>query len=391
MIDSGGGKVVSADGRLELTIPPGVFTTATEVGIQPITNTSPNGIGRAYRLTPEGTTFTQPVTVTLHLDTVQTMGIDSTFLVSQHADGLWYSQPHQARDAAAQTVSVPAKHFSDWAVAQTVLLSPQQTRVRTSQGANFVPKILMVKLDDDELANPIGDELALPVPQPLDGQINADHSWQVNAVNGGNTTVGLIVDNKSTGDFTAPSTPPSPSTVTVTITVQLGKSKVIAPAQVAIYAQETWNGTSHITMTNGTVVDATFTFTESFRQGATVNLNVKQGTVHVHVPDTLPNGCTQTVNPTEFSIGPNDGLMTVTYDLSTGFDNPMVAGMGTTVWLATYTVTCANGSNSMPAGLQAEWWPSVPGAPTPVEASNGVYDNVVQSPTASGNVHLIRK
>jgi hypothetical protein len=69
----------------------------------------------------------------------------------------------------------------------------------------------------------------------------------------------------------------------------------------------------------------------------------------------------------------------------------MVAGMGTTVWLATYTVTCANGSNSMPAGLQAEWWPSVPGAPTPVEASNGVYDNVVQSPTASGNVHLIRK
>ena len=31
--------------------------------------------------------------------------LDSTFVATQHADGLWYSQPHQSRDTAAGTVS----------------------------------------------------------------------------------------------------------------------------------------------------------------------------------------------------------------------------------------------------------------------------------------------
>jgi hypothetical protein len=392
MISSNGGKVSSADGRIDLTIPAGAFTTTTEVSVQPITNTAPNGMGVAYRLLPEATTFSQPVTVTFHLDQNQTAGIDSTFIASQHADGLWYSQPHQARDESGKTISVGAKHFSDWVVAQSVVLTPQQARVRTSQGANFVPTIVAAKDDDDALANPAVNELAISEPQPLKNQIGGKRSWQVNAVDGGKTTIGFVTDRDGTGEYKAPRVPPVPNNVAVTLTLQFGKGKVIAPANVEIYDQETWSGTSHIQMTNGTIVDAEFTLSQNADQGGTYQFNVKHGQVHVHVPDTLPSGCTQKVSPTDQDIGSNDGYMTATYDMKNGPDSPMVSGHGATVWLATYTVTCPNGTNSMPSGIQAEWWPMMLGAmPTPVEATDGVYDNVVSGQMGSGNVHLIRQ
>lgn len=69
----------------------------------------------------------------------------------------------------------------------------------------------------------------------------------------------------------------------------------------------------------------------------------------------------------------------------------MVSGMGTSVWQATYT-TCPNGPGSTTAGVQAQWWPMpLRAMPTPVEASQGVYTNVVNTPLASGTVNLVRQ
>jgi len=118
-LDSAGGTIVSDDGRLEVTFPAGVLTAATDVSIQDITNTVPNGLGSGYRLLPEGATFSQPVTLTFHLSDMESGGIDSTFIATQHADNFWFSQPHQMRDATAMTVSVNATHFSDWALVGT--------------------------------------------------------------------------------------------------------------------------------------------------------------------------------------------------------------------------------------------------------------------------------
>jgi hypothetical protein len=39
----------------------------------------------------------------------------------------------------------------------------------------------------------------------------------------------------------------------------------------------------------------------------------------------------------------------------------------------------------------ADWWPMLLGAaPTPIEVTDGVYDNNITTSTASGNVHLKR-
>lgn len=396
-IDSNGGKVSSADGRIDVTIPAGVFTTATQVTIQPITNTAPNGLGVGYRLLPEGTTFSQPATVTFHLDQVQAAGIGSAFVISQHADGLWYSQPHQVRDSSAATVSVPAKHFSDWTLATTVLLKPQKTRVKASQTANFTATIITTKdvdTGDPELANPLGDdEVTVPTEENLTNQLaHSTPSWQVNGVNGGTDTFGHVSDSNMTGNYKAPSVPPKPSEVTVSLTVALGKTKVVAPANATIYDQETWSGSSHVTLADGTVIDSTFVFAETSDDGhGHVKFNVQTGTVHAQPPVTLPNGCSLKVSPKDYQIGPKDGFMTATYDLGRGGESPMVAGTGTTVWLATYTTDCPNGSGSMPGGLQAMWWPTTFGAPpTPLEASGGVYNNVIDSYGGKGTVHLVK-
>ena len=259
MIDATGGKVVAADGRLELTVPAGTFTSPTPVSIQPITNTAPNGLGPAYRLSPEGTTFTQPVTLAFHATATQAQGLDHIFIATQKDDGLWYSQPGQARDAAAQTVTLGATHFSDYALVETLLLTPQQTRVKVGASATFTATIVLVKEDDDELVSP-GDQLAIPTPQNLENQLSGHRGWSVNGISGGNATVGTIADP---GGFVAPTTKPSPSSEAITITQEVGTTKILATAEADIYSAETWSGNSEMTETDGTRVHATFTFEQT--------------------------------------------------------------------------------------------------------------------------------
>ncbi len=58
------GTLASADGRLVLRVPAGAFSQPTVVGIDPITNTNPHAVGKAYRLSPEGITFSSAVSLT---------------------------------------------------------------------------------------------------------------------------------------------------------------------------------------------------------------------------------------------------------------------------------------------------------------------------------------
>lgn len=407
-IGPAGGQLTSADGGVDLMIPAGALAAPTTVSIQPISNTAPNGLATAYRLTPEGTTFSQPITITFHLAPAQAAALDSTFVVSQHDDGLWYSQPHQGRDATANTVSVPAAHLSDWTLSQTLRLTPQQARVRTSSSTTFTAMVVIVKADGtDQLANPTDAALALPVEVNLDDfllreRISTGRTWAVNGAPRGVAAWGLITEQGDlTGFFTAPTNVPTPASETVSLSVELGKDgkptgqKVIAVAEVTIYALETlesWSGTSHVTMNDGTVVDATFVFTETNTDSdGTTHFHVSSGRVNAQVPAQLPNGCTLSVSPLSQDIGSADGTMTAKDSGIIGPYSPLVAGMGSTVWLATYTTTCANGTQSMQNGLQAEWWPAPFGSPpTPIEATGGVYVNNITTPTASGHVEVRR-
>jgi hypothetical protein len=94
-----GGSLKSADNRLSLSIPAGAFANDTEISIQP-TKGSEDGLGVAYRLTPEGITFPQPVTLAWHLseeDLAQT-NLDNLNVASQIAAGKWTIQEGTLRE-----------------------------------------------------------------------------------------------------------------------------------------------------------------------------------------------------------------------------------------------------------------------------------------------------
>src|SRR5689334_12990381 len=65
-IGSGGGKIVSSDGRVELIFPPGALNLNTSITIQPTTNVFDSTAGQAYRFEPSGIQFKKPVTVIFH-------------------------------------------------------------------------------------------------------------------------------------------------------------------------------------------------------------------------------------------------------------------------------------------------------------------------------------
>jgi hypothetical protein len=119
-IGSSGGTLTSPDGQLTLTVPPGAVPGSTSLTIQPITNLAPGGVGNAYRLQPEGTNFSKPVTLTFKADQALAAGhaIEQLTVSTQEGKGYWLRVPAATvtRDAAAKTVSAATQHFSDWAL-----------------------------------------------------------------------------------------------------------------------------------------------------------------------------------------------------------------------------------------------------------------------------------
>ena len=389
-MDTTGGSIVSSDGRLEVTFPAGVLTASTQISVQTITNTVPNGVGSAYRLSPEGTTFSKPVTLTFHLSDTENAGIDSAFIATQHADNFWYSQPHQTRDSMAKTLSVNATHFSDWAMVATVVLTPAKTRVRTGTTAAFTGTIVVVDPNENVLANPEADELEIPNASTLD-KMTSPRIWAVNFINGGNAVLGQVSDP---GAFTAPGTMPNPSAVNVQVTAQLDKSKAFASAEADIYANELWSGTTDVTQIDGTKVHADVTFTQKMESGSQTMLHftVQTGTVRVTPPALSTAGCPQTLDPTTHEMGPNDGSLSVSYDLTSGPEDATVVGGGTTAWPGTYTVTCSNGTQMVQSTIQAQWWPiNLLNPMAGMTANNGVLDGTIGNQTANGTIHLVRQ
>jgi hypothetical protein len=135
VIDATGGSITSPDARLTVTVPPGAVAAATTFSIQPITNQAPGGIGKAYRLGPDGETFSTPVSISLHYSSADLAGTvaDVLSLVYQDAKGRWAADMSVTLDATAQTVTVSSPHFSDWALTAGTQVVPAVARIRTGQ------------------------------------------------------------------------------------------------------------------------------------------------------------------------------------------------------------------------------------------------------------------
>src|SRR5262249_45565389 len=79
-IGAAGGSVMSEDSVLTLTIPAGALASDTLITIQPITNNAVGGLGKGYRLTPQGLHFTTPVSLAFKVAPENLEGSDPEFL-----------------------------------------------------------------------------------------------------------------------------------------------------------------------------------------------------------------------------------------------------------------------------------------------------------------------
>ncbi|HEU4385626.1 MAG TPA: Calx-beta domain-containing protein [Anaeromyxobacteraceae bacterium] len=120
-ISGEGGTLSSPDGALSIYVPPGAVTSPTEFTITPIAATARGAVAGAFRLGPEGATFAVPVTLTFRGPEQYPQGgsIEDVGVFHQNRDGYWHRVEPAARDGRANTISVAAEHFSDWALAWT--------------------------------------------------------------------------------------------------------------------------------------------------------------------------------------------------------------------------------------------------------------------------------
>lgn len=111
-----GGQLTSGDGRLVLEIPPGVVSARTTFQVQQVSNTAPAGVGAAYRLEPEGLTFSTPVRLTFTVD--EAVPLSEVSVAWQEGQGYWLRLPANelVRDEVKRTISVSTHHFSGWSL-----------------------------------------------------------------------------------------------------------------------------------------------------------------------------------------------------------------------------------------------------------------------------------
>ena len=219
-----GGGTVSIDGKVEIEIPAGALNADTEISIQPITNNALNGNGNAYRLGPDGTTFTKPVKLTFPYTPIVD-GPPLTGIAFQNDDGIWYSNGKVSWNQTNHTVTAETKHFSDWATFDVLKIVCEACELGT--GGAYKLKINesgdfeITTLADDALRQTIGDDDLVQ----LNGRIDYDmviKEWLANGAKAETMTSNGLIAPKSEGcTYTAPAKVPTMGKNPVNLSVKL--------------------------------------------------------------------------------------------------------------------------------------------------------------------------
>jgi len=243
-IGTAGGSLTSVDGLLTLTIPAGALSANTSISIQPITNMAWGGTGNGYRLSPNGLTFTTPVTLQFQVPAGAIDGSAPEFVkvATQGSDGTWFVLKDRVYDEESRTLTTHTKHFSDYSTVLGLQIRPATAAV-DFQGS------VLVKVDycydaaaatDPELVSLVytcddggGDPIA-----PLGTFSN----WSVNGVVGGNGASGNIVPTGGgqQATFHAPAVTPPGNPVIVSVQASIGGVTKVLQASITIGSS--WEG-----------------------------------------------------------------------------------------------------------------------------------------------------
>ena len=109
-----GGEVISPDGRLTLTIPEGALDHEVEIEISDAADRPDGALGPAYSLSPRGTAFRIPATITFELEEGDMEAGDPAIAAAR--DGQWFYLADREVDSEDMIVTSSATYLSDFAV-----------------------------------------------------------------------------------------------------------------------------------------------------------------------------------------------------------------------------------------------------------------------------------
>lgn len=122
VVGSSGGTVETSDGTLSLQFPTGALDGETTITVEPLSDApGPNNRvigGTAFEFGPSGTTFAQPVTISIRYDAAALpQGVAATLLrVHRWENNTWVPLPGGSVDPQTRKVSAPTLRFSRYAL-----------------------------------------------------------------------------------------------------------------------------------------------------------------------------------------------------------------------------------------------------------------------------------
>lgn len=335
-IGAAGGTVSAPDGKLVLTIPAGALAANTVIGIQPITNFAHGKMGAAYRLSPAGQTFLQPVTLSFAYADSDLEGTAAAFLGAafQTPTGFWKWLGAATHNATAKTVSVNSNHFTDFSAVRGLQIRPPRKTIKPNATVALQVRACYEAFDAlADLATGLGNDC--DNDQGPDGILTVDQ-WSVNGVLRGSGPFGTVVGSGPAATYTAPSSKPTPPTAAVSARVSVagigGTTLVVSNITIA---EDSWIGTATSTFAPANVgAEVIWTLDRTVNK---VSTYLPSGTVSVS--GGIYAFCT--VIPATWVIDRADGFLVVDYNV----DPPTYYGAGSSSWAGALTCPPAPGSN----------------------------------------------
>ncbi len=221
-----GGKMISADNRIEIIIPAGALSTETLISIQPITNTADGGIGKSYNLEPSGIQFRKPVQITLHYTKDELEGNSPQLMniTFQDEKGVWYGLKKFKLDTSAKTIIGDINHFSDWGLSWGVILKAAKSRVKVSKTVDII--LFFLPISDDDHDHVLHSEAQYGI---LGEKYDNPRIWSVNGIHHGDDINGIIKEEENflVGNlviYEAPATVPDINPVEISLKIKGAKS-----------------------------------------------------------------------------------------------------------------------------------------------------------------------
>ena len=221
IVGTDGGLVKSPDGRIEIDIPAGALTEDTEIGIQPLQNTSVSGVGYSYRLTPHGKNFKKKITVRFHYknDERRLSSKQALEIAYQNENGEWICTGGTVNSMANKTVAVQTDHFSDWALIESMNLTPVVKTIGLNETLTLKAWRYVYPDNGDEFLIPLAIPNAkIGLPGKMDQQFIV--KWTLNGP-------GKLEAKGAEAVYTAPSSKPANKTATVTLELNVHGKQVL--------------------------------------------------------------------------------------------------------------------------------------------------------------------